>query len=109
TIIIASITNCAPALTESNQVTFANAFDENGVKASVVYTIEKGSFSQDVIITSPLNPADFDLSPSTTRIQIYSELYSAPDPVVLQRPMRIEQNQTLRTEMALPDLVDSTL
>src|ERR1051325_1515553 len=49
--ILASVTNSTATLITSNKVLYANAFQENGVCASVTYTIKNGSFAQDVTIT----------------------------------------------------------
>src|ERR1051325_1752603 len=55
--VIAAITDCAGVLVSSNQVLYENAF--SGVCADVIYTIERGSFEQDVLITGRLDPADY--------------------------------------------------
>jgi hypothetical protein len=55
-LIIGHLTNCAGALLGVNQVVFENAF--SGVCADVVYTVQKGSFAQDVVITGRINPED---------------------------------------------------
>jgi hypothetical protein len=87
--ILAGITDCSGVLVSSNQVVYENAFNENGVQADVVYTIAQGSFRQDIVFRSRLNPADYDFPTNTTRIQIFTEFYGAPQPDRIVRPIRI--------------------
>src|SRR5437588_6977692 len=94
--IIAAITNCSGVLVGDRRVVYENAF-AGGVCADVVYTIDLGSFQQDVIITGKLNPADYGFPNDTTRIQIFSEFYGAvPQPDRILRPIYIEPDQTVR-------------
>ena len=106
-LVIATVTHCAPALVISNQVVYENAFQ--GVCASVVYTITADTFSQDVVITGQLNPADYGFPPKTTQIQIMTEFYGAPSPDRVRRPIFVEQDPKVRAAMAKPDLVDEQL
>jgi hypothetical protein len=90
-------------------VVYENAFNDNGVQADVVYTIGKGSFEQDIVFRSRLNPADYGFPTNTTRIQIFTEFYDAPQPDRIVRPIRVEGDQNVRSRMASPDLVDEIL
>jgi hypothetical protein len=56
--VLATVTNSGGILVATNQVVYSNAFSGN-VCANVVYTLHKGSFHQDVVITGRLNPLDF--------------------------------------------------
>jgi len=105
--LIGTLTNCTGYLTESNVVVYSNAF--NSVCANVVYTLGKGSFHQDVVITGHLDPADYGFPSNTTRIQVITEFFDPPQPDVLKRPLYIEQNQAVRSQMVSPDLIDQTL
>src|SRR5262249_26273800 len=67
-LILAALTNCCGVLVSSNQVVYEDAFNENGVRGSVVYTIERGTFSADVVLTARLSPADYGFPNKTTRI-----------------------------------------
>src|SRR5439155_10828128 len=51
--VIAAITDCAGVLVSSNKVVYENAF--SGVCADVIYTIDRGSFEQDVLIRGRLD------------------------------------------------------
>jgi len=106
-VIISAITNTGGVLVNSNVVVFENAF--TGVAADVVYTINKGSFEQDVVIKGNWSPADYGFSTNTTRVQIYTEFFDAPAPEKVRRPLRVEANRAIRDSMATPDLVDDVL
>lgn len=106
-LIIGSVTNAVGTLISSNMVFFENAFA--GISANVLYTIKKGTFEQDVIITGDLNPGDYGFPTNTTRVQIYTEYFNAPDPERVIQPLRVEPNETIRASMATPDLVDTVL
>jgi hypothetical protein len=106
--LIGNITNCAGVLTSSNQILFENAFS-GGVCADIVYTLKQGSFEQDVVLTGHLDPTDYGFSPATTRIQIWTEMFVNSNPDVIQLPVRIERNPTVRQQLAFPDLIDQTI
>lgn len=106
---IAALTNSAGILVNTNQVLYKDAFNENGVRASVLFTVERGSFAQDVILTARLNPASYGFPPDTTRIQIWTEYYGAPEPDRIHHPLRVEKSQAKRRQMASPDLMDEVI
>jgi hypothetical protein len=106
-LIIGAITNCTGVLVSSNQVVYQNAFA--GVSASLVFTLENGSFQQDVVIAENINPADYGFQTNTTRIQIMTEFYGGPQPDEIVSPIYVEQNQKIRNSMATPDFVDEIL
>ncbi len=106
-LVIGAITNCHGVLVGSNQVLYANAFW--GVCADIVYTLDQGSFQQDVLITGRLNPADYGFPNNTTRIQVLTEFYQTTRPAKIRRPIYVERKQAVRTQMASPDIVDETL
>ena len=108
-LIIAALTNCAGALVTSNQVVYSSAFAGSGVCADIVYRLERGSFQQDVVITGPLSPQDWGFPTNSTRIQIITEFYGAPEPDRITHPIRVEKDPALRHTMATPDLVDQIL
>src|ERR1017187_2314269 len=106
-LIIGAITNCSGVLVSSNRVIYQNVFA--GVSADIVFTLNGGSFQQDVVITANINPADYGFPIKTTRIQILTECYFAPQPDEIVHPIYVEKNQTIRNSMVAPDLVDQTL
>jgi hypothetical protein len=104
--IIASITNCSGTLISSNQVIYENCF--NGISGSIIYTLQQGSFSQDVVWNQDIEPGDYGFSTNSTRIQIFSA-FNSPAPQEIARPLYVETNQAIRAQMASPDFIDHTL
>jgi hypothetical protein len=104
---IATITNCTGSLVNSNQVVYHNAFA--GLCADVVYTLNCGSFQQDVVINGYLNPADFGFPTNTTRIQILTEFYQPPTPQKIISPIYVENDEAVRQSMVSPDFMDQTI
>lgn len=105
--VIAVITNSIGVLIASNQVLYPDCFS-GGACADIVYTLEKGSFEQDVVFKGRLDPTDWGF-PTNSRIQIITEFYEAPVPEVMTRPLFVQQNQRIRQQMVSPDLVDQVL
>ena len=104
--VIAHITNSTGVLVSSNQVVYQNAFDT--VPADVFYTLEKGSFSQDIVLSANLDPTDWGFS-TNSEIQIITEFYKASEPDRVRRPIYVEQDPVKRASMKSPDFVDTTL
>jgi hypothetical protein len=109
TAFIASIKDSEGVLVSSNAVLYKDAFNENGVSADVLYTLEKGSFEQDVIVTGHLDPRDYGFPAETTRLQVFTEFYNPPQPDRIRRPIRVEANDQVRQKLTTPDLVDEVL
>jgi hypothetical protein len=105
-LIIASITNCSGTIISSNRVLYENCF--NGISGDVLYTLQRGSFSQDIIWRQNIDPADYGFPTNSTRIQIFSA-FNSPAPQQTARPLYVETNQTVRAQMASPDFIDHTL
>src|SRR6185436_11922678 len=70
---------------------------------------ERASFEQDVVITRRLDPEKYGFPAETTRIQIFTELYEAPRPEKIRRPIYVEEREQVRRAMKSPDLVDEVL
>jgi len=102
--VVSTITNSVGVLVESNRVVYAEAFT-GGVCADVVYTIQKGSFEQDVIIAGRLNPLDYGF-PANAQIQVITEFYDPPQPERLRQPIYVETDAAVRRRKVSPDLVD---
>ena len=105
--VISTLTNSTGILVASNQVLYPDAFS-GGVCASVIYTLEKGSFEQDVVISGRLNPLDYSF-PANAQIQVVTEFYDAPQPDKIRRPIYIEEKESVRQRKVSPDLVDEVL
>ena len=107
-LLLATVTNTQGVLVSSNQVYFDNAF-RGGACASILYTLERDSFAQDIVFSGYLDPAAYGFPTNSTRIQIITELFQPPAPEILTQPMYVETNALLRQTMASPDLMDETL
>jgi hypothetical protein len=102
--ILASITNSTAMLINSNRVVFPDAFRENGICASILYTIKNGSFAQDVVITGHFDPNDYGF-PAESQIQVFTEVYDDVQPVQIDRIIPDQHAVTARR----PDRVDHVL
>ena len=107
-VIIGAITNSIGVLVSSNKVVFENAF-HGPVAADLVYTIEKGTFEQDAVIRTRIDPADYNFPRDTTCIQVLTEIFEAPVPEKIRRPLYVEEREAVRSKMATPDIVDEVL
>src|SRR5581483_2567872 len=106
-LLIGQITNSTGIQVSSNQIVFPDAF--SGVCANLVYTMNRGSFQQDVVFTGKVDPAAYGFPTNTTRIQVITEFYGSPNPQVQKGVLQAEPNQAVRNQMASPDLLDQTL
>jgi hypothetical protein len=81
-VLIAMVTNATGAILPSgNQVIYTNAFD--GLNADLLYIYTKAGFEQDVILQQqPPDPVSLGLNPQTTRLQVLTEFFNPPQPVV---------------------------
>jgi hypothetical protein len=105
--VLATVTSSVGVLVATNCVVYSNAF-QGSVCANVVYTLHKGSFHQDVVITGRLNPLEYSF-PTNAQIQILSEFYDPPQPETMRRPLYVEQSEAVRRRMVSPDLTDEVL
>ena len=106
--LIATLTNSAGVLVESNCVLYPDAFAGDGICASIEYRIAAGSFSQNVIFTGRFDPADWGFS-TNCRVQIITELFSPPAPEITRQPIYVESDPTIRSRSVTPDLVDEVI
>jgi len=115
-VIVATITNSTAALVDPQDVVYSRAFIGGGFEASVVYSMpDRGSFHQDVVFTGfdkNFNPTNWGFAESSTNsleIQIFTEFYAPPKPLILTNVLYAEQDPVQRAAMASPDLIDYTL
>ncbi len=115
-VIVATLTNTTGALVDAQDVVYNRALVGGGFSASVVYSLpDTASFHQDVVFTgfdpgfNPTNWGFAESSTNTLQIQIFTEFYNPPQPIMIERPIYIEQNPTVRAAMASPDIIDYTL
>jgi hypothetical protein len=115
-VIVATLTNTTGVMTDPQDVVYDRAFVGGGFAASVVYSLpDTGSFHQDVVFVgfdkgfNPTNWGFAEASTNSLQIQIFTEFYNPPQPLILTNLIYSEQDQTKRANMASPDLVDYTL
>jgi hypothetical protein len=115
-VIVATLGNSAGVLADPQHVVYEKAFVGGGFAASVVYALpDTGSFHQDVIFTGfnqPFDPSVWGFaanSISTLQVQIWTEFYDPPLPRMVERPLYIEKDPSVRASMVSPDLIDYTL
>jgi hypothetical protein len=97
TVLIAVLTNSVGQLAGPNQVVYPDTF--TGLKADLRYTYTKGAFEQDVVLREqPLTPESYGLNPATTRLQVLTEFFNPPPPVVSTTALPEETGTTLTDE-----------
>jgi hypothetical protein len=78
-ILIAEVKDCVGEQVAPNVILFADAFDN--VRAALKYTYSRERFEQDVILyENP--PLPEGLSPETTVLEMYTEFFNPPEPVI---------------------------
>ncbi len=78
---IATVKDSTGAVSGSNQVIYADTFTD--YKADIHYTYTRAGFEQDIILRESLDsPTNYNLSPATTRLQIWTEFLNPPTPAV---------------------------
>jgi hypothetical protein len=83
-VLLASIQDCQGVIGGKDLVVYADAF--NGVKADLVYVFTKAGLEQDVVLKEQTpTPDSLGLDPRTTRLQILTEFFDPPTPVIRSR------------------------
>ena len=108
--LIGSLTNCTgvPVEGTTNLVVYANPFSGPGLCCSLYFSIDQGSFSQDVVFTGSFDPRHYGFS-TNALIQVITELYDPPEPEWQTSPLYVQTDPALRRSWASPDLLDTTL
>ncbi len=114
--LVATLTNSTGVQVDPQDIVFDRALVGGGFQASVVYSRpDVGSFLQDVVFTGfnpNFNPTNWGFAESSTNtllIQITTEFYDVPQPLMVTNPIYIEQNPAVRASMASPDLIDYSI
>ena len=80
-VMLAQLTNSMGQMLGDNQVIYTNAFV--GIGADIVFTYHLGSFEQDIILRErPPTPESLGLNPATARLQVLTEFFDPPAPMV---------------------------
>ncbi len=100
-VLIAELTNSVGQILPSgNRVVYTNAFSGD-IVADVRYTYTRAGFESDVILrTCPPGPEQYGLNPAAVRLQVLTEFFSPPQPIL--------STSTLPDQAGL-SLVDDTL
>ena len=106
-LVIGTLRDSSPVQVSDNQIIYSDAF--SGACASIIYTLDRGSFQQDVVLTSNLDPQRWGFPTNTTRIQIITEFYDGHQPDALTHPLYVEADDVVRSQRATPDFIDQTL
>jgi hypothetical protein len=94
-VLLAEVKECVGTLVADNVVLYEDCFDD--IKASLRYTYTRAGFEQFVILHEhPGFPEEYGLDPFTTSLEMYTEFFDPPQPV-------------MRAGIARDDLVDSEL
>jgi len=105
--IIAEVVDCVGTLVSSNRVVYENCF--RGISANLVFTLQQGSFEQDLVITGFFDAAAFGFPNDSTRIRVMTEFYQNPSPERMRRPLYVEKDKKVRDQKVSPDLIDEVL
>jgi RHS repeat-associated protein len=114
--IVATLTNSTAVQIDRHNIVYPRAFVGGGIAASVVYSLpDTASFHQDVVFVGfdpAFSPTNLGFAPSATnslQIQIITEFFDPPQPLMLTNYLYVEQDPQVRAQMAAPDTIDYTL
>jgi hypothetical protein len=82
TVMLGQLQDCTATIgPASNVLVYGNAF--SNITADLQYTYRKAGLSQDIVLRQqPLSPTAYGLNPATTRLQVITEFFNPPAPVV---------------------------
>lgn len=107
-VLIAELKASQAELSAPNRLVYPDAFD--GVQADLAYEYHRASVAQEVVLRGPLpEPAQFGMNPATTRLEVLTEFYESPVPVIERLVVRAETDPGQRALMHEPDLTDDQL
>jgi hypothetical protein len=108
-VMIAETKDSIGAVLPPNQVIYQDAFSGDCV-ADVRFSWTKSAFEQDIIIlTAPPSPAQWNMNPETTRLEVWTEFIEIPEGTMTPVVIKQENDPLLRQQMAEPDLIDQRL
>src|SRR5260221_1462288 len=98
---LAIVQDCAGTMTATNQITFSNCFQGNGLRASIRVSYLKAGISQDLLLHEVPDPSAMGFS-KFVRLELYSEL--TPDsPVPAQNTRVVQSPSTDELAQTKPD------
>jgi fibronectin type 3 domain-containing protein len=107
-VLLADMKDSQGELIWPNQIVYKDCFRD--LKADLRYTYTKAGLEQDLILLEqPPPPEEFGLNPQTTRFEVLTEIFRAPEPRKEAKTLKKEANPSRRQQMAEPDLIDELL
>jgi hypothetical protein len=83
TVLIAELKDSGGLQTALNQVVYPDAFA--GFKADLRYTYRRDGFEQDIVLREqPPSPESLGLNPETTKLEVLTEFFNAPEPATVR-------------------------
>jgi len=108
-VMIAEVKDSIGAVLPPNQVIYQDAFSGDCL-ADVRFSYTRNAFEQDIILlTAPPSPAQWQMDPETTRLEVWTEFIEVPEGTVTPVVLKQENDPVLRQQMAEPDLIDQRL
>jgi hypothetical protein len=110
-LVVGEITNCSGIMLSNNVLVFQDPFvDSEGRRlcGSLVYSVNQSSFEQDYVWQGYFDVKEYGFS-SNAWVQVISEIQSAPEPDIIERPVYVEKDEKVRVSMATPDMIDQTI
>jgi hypothetical protein len=93
-VMLAELKQATGELHAPNQVIYADAFTD--LRADVRYTYTLAGFEQDIILREqPASPTAYGLNPETTRLQVLTEFFDAPQPKQTVRENKESRDEEL--------------
>lgn len=106
--LLATVQDARGELLPPNQVIYRKVFDK--VRADLVYTYRKDGMEADVVLREvPPAPEEFGLPSETTRLEVVTEFFEAPQPVKVRRALATVEDEEVRARVAEPDWMDEEL
>ena len=92
-----------------NQMIYRDAFE--GVEADVVYTYRKSGLEQEIVLRAKIpSPDQVGLDPESTRLEVMTEWFDVPEPIVLSQSLRERLSKDVdRGSFAEPTVMDESL
>jgi RHS repeat-associated protein len=104
TVLIAELTNSIGVIA-GNTVCYSNATTD--FRTDIRYTYRKEKIEQDILIREVPNalPEDFGLNPATTRLEIWTEFFDPPTPVVDTKIRRGWKKDTVARTISFGEMI----
>lgn len=106
--LLATVQDARGEVLPPNQVLYRKVFDN--VRADLLYTYRKDGMEADVVLREvPPAPEEFGLPSDTTRLEVVTEFFDAPQPTKVLRTLATVEEDAVRARVAEPDWLDEEL